>query len=268
MLNAVVGFAGLPATLAALEAGQAARAREQGEPDRGRARSSPRRAPRAAARSSPSTPSTRRSGSACASGRASEVGRIVLTASGGPFRGRTRERAARRSRSPTRSRTPRGTWARRSRRQLDVDEQGPRGDRGARAVRRRLRPHRRGGASAVDRAQHGRVLRRRDDRAAVDARHAPADRARARRARPAARGVRRDRLVDARAASTSRSPTSRPSRASRSRTRPAGPGAPRPRSSSAANEVAVEAFLGGRIAWTEIADVVEEVLERRRRNRR
>lgn len=29
---------------------------------------------------------------------------------------------------------------------------------------------------------------------------------------------------------------------------------------SAANEVAVEAFLGGRIAWTEIAAVVEEVL--------
>ena len=36
VLNAVVGFAGLPATLGALAAGQAARAREQGEPDRGR----------------------------------------------------------------------------------------------------------------------------------------------------------------------------------------------------------------------------------------
>ena len=35
VLNAVVGFAGLPATLAALRRRQAARAREQGEPDRG-----------------------------------------------------------------------------------------------------------------------------------------------------------------------------------------------------------------------------------------
>ena len=36
--------------------------------------------------------------------------------------------------------------------------------------------------------------------------------------------------------------------------------APRPRSSRPRNEVAVEAFLAGRIAWTEIAEVVDEVL--------
>ena len=40
----------------------------------------------------------------------------------------------------------------------------------------------------------------------------------------------------------------------------AGRAAPRPRSLSAANEVAVEAFLAGRIPWTEIAEIVEEVL--------
>ncbi len=44
-------------------------------------------------------------------------------------------------------------------------------------------------------------------------------------------------------------------------TRPGGPAAARRRALSGANEVAVEAFLDGRIPWTAIAEVVDEVLE-------
>ena len=50
---------------------------------------------------------------------------------------------------------------------VDADEQGPRGDRGARAVRRRLRPDRGRRPPAVDRPLDGRVLRRGDDRPAL-----------------------------------------------------------------------------------------------------
>ena len=114
VLNAVVGFAGLPATLAALEAGKrlalankesliaGGPGRRQGA-RRGRRRDRARRL-----RALRALPGLR-------AGRRAEVARIVLTASGGPFRGRTRGRARDASPSPTRSRTPRGTWAPRSR---------------------------------------------------------------------------------------------------------------------------------------------------------
>ena len=94
MLNAVVGFAGLPATLAALEAGKRlALANKEsliaGGPGRREGA-----APRAAARSCRSTASTRRCGSACGPGDPSRSRSIVLTASGGPFRGRRRAELA------------------------------------------------------------------------------------------------------------------------------------------------------------------------------
>ena len=57
----------------------------------------------------------------------------------------------------------------------DADEQGARGDRGALALRRRPRAHRRARAPAVDRALDGRVRRRLDHRAARRHRHAAAD---------------------------------------------------------------------------------------------
>ena len=60
----------------------------------------------------------------------------------------------------------------------------------------------------------------------------------------------------------------RRSRASPSPTRPAGPAARRPAVLSGANEVAVEAFLAGRIPWPAIAEIVAEVLERGHRERR
>ena len=59
--------------------------------------------------------STAPSTSACARGDADEVARIVLTASGGPFRGRTPRRAGRRHASSDALPTRRGRWARRSR---------------------------------------------------------------------------------------------------------------------------------------------------------
>ena len=68
----------------------------------------------------------------------------------------------------------------------DAGQQGPRGRRGAPAVRHALRPHRRRRAPAVAGALDGRVRRRLDARAGQPARHAPADRAGARLARPPA----------------------------------------------------------------------------------
>ena len=266
VLNAVVGFAGLPATIAALEAGKRlalankesliaagpvvakARAAGGGEivpvdsehsaiwqclraraHDRGRAASS---SPRAAGRSA-----------AAPRAELADVNRADALAH--------------------------PTWkmgAKITIDSLDADEQGPRGDRGARAVRRRLRPHRRRRAPAVDRARHGRVRRRRDDRAALEpdmrlpiglALGAP------------------DRLPEAFGAIdwttlgtlTSSRPTATPSvPRPRLRGRPGRrhrAGDPQRR-----NEVAVEAFLAERIAWSAIAEIVEEVAERRHRERR
>ena len=95
-------------------------------------------------------------------GTADEVAKLVLTASGGPFRGWTAAR-------------PRGRHPRAGRRashlvdgpdehaELGVaGQQGPRADRDAPAVRRRLRPHRGRRAPAVDRALDGHVHRRLD----------------------------------------------------------------------------------------------------------
>ena len=74
------------------------------------------------------------------SGDRAEVRRLVLTASGGPFRGRSRESLAdgdarRGARAPDVGHGARGHDELR-----DPREQGPRGDRGAPALRRRLRP--------------------------------------------------------------------------------------------------------------------------------
>ena len=121
---------------------------------------------------------------------------------------------------------------------------------------------RRGRAPAVGGPQHGRVRRRRDHRPALDARHAPA--------RSASRSARRPGSprpfgaidwTDARRSSRSRRPTSTPSRACASPTRPGRAGGGAPAVLSGANEVAVAAFLDGRIPWTAIAAVVAEALD-------
>ena len=61
--------------------------------------------------------------------------------------------------------------------------------------------------------------------------------------------------------SPSSRPTRRPSRACGWRARRPPPAAPRPCVLNAANEVAVQAFLGGEIAFTAIAEVIERALD-------
>jgi 1-deoxy-D-xylulose-5-phosphate reductoisomerase len=90
VLNAVVGFAGLPATLAALHAGKRlALANKESLIAAG-----PVVAKARAAGGGEIVPVDSEHSAiyqCLRSGRASEVGRIILTASGGPFRGRTRD---------------------------------------------------------------------------------------------------------------------------------------------------------------------------------
>ena len=77
-------------------------------------------------------------------------------------------------------------------------------------------------------------------------------------ARPA---VRSGRLDHARAPSTSRHPTARRSGPSISRTRPAGPEAPRPRCSAAPTRSRSRRSSTGGCPWTGIDEVVAEVLQ-------
>ena len=225
VLNGVVGFAGLPVTLAALEAGRRlALANKEsliagaprgpaGPPDPGcRDRPGRLRAlrppPVPAGRATPAT-----------------VARLLLTASGGPFRGRTPRELAGGDGGRRAGPSDLGDGPEDHGGLLDPDEQGPRGHRGPRALRRRLRPHRRRGPPPVGRALDGGVHRRSHRGPAVHARHAPAHRLRARLSRAAAGGLRRHRLDVARRRSSSRSPTATASPASTWPTRPAGPGA-------------------------------------------
>ena len=181
------GFAGLTVTLAALEAGRRlALANKEsiiaGAPVVQRARRTP------GAEIIPVDSEHCAIHQCLRAGAPTDVARLLLTASGGPFRGRE----------------PRASWPRSSvaealgpsdlvdgpedhRGLLHPDEQGPRGHRGPRAVRHPLRRHRRGGPSPVDRPLDGRVRRRRRRGPAVHARHAPAHRLRPGLSRTAAR---------------------------------------------------------------------------------
>ena len=67
--------------------------------------------------------------------RPGTIEKLVLTASGGPFRGRTRERASRRERRGRAAPSDMGDGRQDHDRLRDADEQGARGDRGAPPVR-------------------------------------------------------------------------------------------------------------------------------------
>ena len=82
------------------------------------------------------------------------------------------------------------------------------------------------------------------------------------------RGVRRRSTGRRSGRSRSSRPTSRPSRACDLAYEAGRAGGGAPAMLSGANEVAVEAFLAGRIPWPAIADVVDEVLMRGHRERR
>ena len=113
------------------------RARQQGSAGHGRRHRDGRRARATASRSCRSTASTTPFTSACTAARRREVRRLVLTASGGPFRGRTRVRARRRHRRRRAAASDLADGPQDHDRLGDADEQGARGDRGALAVRRR-----------------------------------------------------------------------------------------------------------------------------------
>ena len=103
------------------------------------------------------------------------VERLVVTASGGPFRGLTRDEladvSARRG-----ARAPHLGHGRQDHDRLGhADEQGPRGDRGASSVRDSLRADRRGRPPRVDRARDRRPQRRRLARAPGPPGHAGPD---------------------------------------------------------------------------------------------
>ena len=103
----------------------------------------------------------------------------TLTASGGPFRGRTRAELEGVTRRAGARAPDLGDGRQDHDRLGDADEQGPRGDRGAPPVRHAVRADRRRRAPAVDRPRAGRALRRRDARAPRLPGHARADRLRA-----------------------------------------------------------------------------------------
>ena len=251
VVNGVVGFAGLPVTLATLAGGQAAGAGQQGVAHRrraGRAAAAVDAGRRAGARSTPSTaPSTSACAPTVAPGR--ELSRIVLTASGGPFRGRTARRPGRGHRRPRR--WPIRPGAMGPKITVDsshADEQGPRGHRGPRAVRRRLRPHRGRRPPPVDRPLDGRVHRRRPPSPSCRCPTCACPSATpSAYPEPARHAVRAHRLGRRCAGSTSSRPTWTPSAASAWPTRPAGwAGRPR-RGSTPPTRWRSQAFLAGAI---------------------
>ena len=107
-----------------------------------------------------------------------EVRRLVLTASGGPFRGRSRADLAERDPGGGAGAPDLGHGPGDHHQLRDPGQQGPRGDRGAPAVRHPLRPDRGRRAPDERRALDGGVRRRLDARAGQPADHADPDRPR------------------------------------------------------------------------------------------
>ena len=128
-----------------------------------------------ASRCCPWTANTTPSTSACTGAAQHEVQRLVLTASGGPFRDVAGRAPADRASRRRAAASDLADGAQDHHRLGDADEQGPRGHRGALAVRRAGRPHRCRRAPAVDRALDGGTHRRIDHRATRRHRHAAAD---------------------------------------------------------------------------------------------
>ena len=273
VVNGVVGFAGLPVTLAALQAGRRlALANKESLIAGGPVVQ--------AARATPGAEIVPVDSEHCAihqclravlgeKGMAAlphppsmPLRRLVLTASGGPFRGRLEAVAGRGDRRRRPGPPDLEDGPEDHRRLVHPDEQGPRGDRGPRAVRRRLRRHRRGGAPPVDRALDDRDDRRRHPGPAVAARHAPAHRLRPGLPGPAGRAVRGHRLGPRSARSSSRPPDREafPCLDLAYRAGRAGGDGARPWLNGA-NEVAVAAFLDGRIRWVDIPEILGAVLD-------
>ena len=209
-------------------------------------------------RSCRSTASTTRSTSACTAATRREVRRLILTASGGPFRGRSASRARDASTPDDALRHP--TWQ--MGRKITIDS-ATLMNKGLEVIEAHWlfgvprRSDRRRHPPAVDRALDGRAERRLDDRAARRHRHAAADSVRV--------------LVSGALGGAAAAARSRARRAGSSSTRPTRPRFPCLRLAyraleaerslpvvlNAANEVAVASFLEGRLGFPAIPRVIE-----------
>ena len=235
--------------MAAIESGKTHRAGQQGSAGHGRRtghRGGP--APRSV-HSARWTVNTTPSTSACTGAAAHEVRRLILTASGGPFR--DLPLAALERGAPRRGAAPPDVadGPENHHRFGDADEQGPRGHRGALAVRRSGRCHRRGDPSAVDRALPGGVDRWLGDCTAGRDGHAAADPVRLFLSRALGRRACRGWTWFARAGWISARPTWTGSRACAWPTGRSRDGATYAVVLNAANEVAVASFLEGRLGF-------------------
>ena len=245
VLNGITGAVGLRPTLRRARRGQHPRPGQQGVAHHRRAGG--HRAGRTRARSCRSTPSTAPWPSACAAGSADEVRRLVLTACGGPFRGRrpedlhdvTPEQALA---APDLVDGPGGHDQLRH-----PGQQGPRGDRGAPALRDPLRPDRGRRAPHLGGPLDGGVPRRVDVWPGQPAVDADPDRARHGLAGPGARRRAAGGLDAGPRPGSSSLSTTRPSRRSGWPARRAPRGGTAPAVYNAANEVCVDAFLDGRL---------------------
>ena len=184
VLNGITGAVGLRPTLAALDAGNTlALANKESLIIGGPVVTEPRQArpdrPRRLRALRPRPVPARRP--------AEEVRRLVLTASGGPFRGRTAERAGRRHRRAGAGAPHLGHGPGDHHQLRDPGQQGARGDRGPPALRHPVRPDRGRGAPDERRPLDGGVRRRLHAGPGQPADHADPDRARPRLARPGAR---------------------------------------------------------------------------------
>ena len=271
-VNGVVGFAGLRVTLATLARRPPPGPGQQGVADRrrpGRAAGPPHaRAPswcRSTASTAPSTSASARRDPTARPACAARAHRQRRAVPGPQPRRAGRRHRRRRARPPDLEDGPED-----HRRLVDADEQGPRGDRGPRAVRRAAGARVGIGYDHIDVVVHPQSIVHSmvefTDGATIAQLSSPTCACPSATPWPgptaSARPFGRHRLGRGRAGSTSSRPTSTPSRAWASPTRPAAAGETAPAWLNAANEVAVEAFLDGRIRWIDIPDVLEAVLDR------
>ena len=185
-----------------------------------------------------------------------DVHRILLTASGGPFRETPKARLAT---VTVEDALQHPTWKMGAKITIDsatLMNKGPRGDRGALAVRRRVRSGPDRGAPAVDRALDGGVHRRLRDRPDRRGGHGRADPLRAHVSRAAADADRPPRSGAGRQLTfyepdSDKFPCLRLARAALESSSSA------PVVLNAANEIAVAAFLDRRIGFNAIAELIE-----------
>ena len=197
-------------------------------------------------------------------GSRSEVRRLVLTASGGPFRGRTREDLADVTRRGGAAAPHLVDGSGHHHQLRDPGQQGTRGHRGAPALRHPLRPDRGRRPPHQRRPLDGRVRRRLDAPPGQSADDDDPHRARPRLARPGPRRRARVRLEHRR--DLEFFPLDDEAFPAVSLARAAGErGGTAPAVYNAANEVCVEAFRAGRLRFV---DIIPTVARRRGRPRR